>query len=253
MTNVYKVIIIASIILVICLIIGIDNMFEMSLKQLCGSDMTIDVCLSVSYSYSYHSNFIRFFDNLLYLNNKYHELVNDTSKVCMLNQSCEYDHLRTLENQISDIFYHGNVYHQYFDVPTSHGNFHTLVMSTHHITNRKPAPNSSIQCLHTNSDSNMSCIDNMNTSISRPATELSKHKTLLLIHGYGTASTFAWRNTLNQFMPRYEVIHAIDLPGFGRSLAPDKMYHEETNASVVIQMYCDWFDQLYIQLNLTNT
>jgi pimeloyl-ACP methyl ester carboxylesterase len=54
-------------------------------------------------------------------------------------------------------------------------------------------------------------------------------------------------------MERYAVVHAVDLPGFGRSLAPEILYDKNTSEYEVIDIYCEWFNQLFHSLNLTDT
>ena len=255
---IFKYLIVITIFLVILYTIGFERLIEISLRNLCGDDMTTDVCFSLPYSQQ--SKYFSYFDNLLNLNteyryfeSEYHTMANDSSAICILNQTCPYDHMKYLEEKISKIFYHENAYHRYLEIPTIYGTFHTHILSTQpaHLRNDN----------HKTSNRNVNNENVKSESVSHVAKEIiedtttlqASKTTLILFHGYSSASTYAWRNTLNHFIERYDVIHAVDLPGFGRSLAPELLYHKNTTEYDVINIYCEWFNQLFHTLNLTDT
>jgi pimeloyl-ACP methyl ester carboxylesterase len=72
---------------------------------------------------------------------------------------------------------------------------------------------------------------------------------LLLVHGYGTTSTFAWRNIILPLSETYNV-HAVDLPGFGRSLAPSSMFENETSSDELLNKYCNAFELFQNEIGL---
>jgi pimeloyl-ACP methyl ester carboxylesterase len=80
----------------------------------------------------------------------------------------------------------------------------------------------------------------------------STKNTLLLIHGYGASSTYAWRNVLNSLTEEFDDVIAVDLPGFGRSIGPPILFDQSTSYKEVLNMYCNWMEILHKHLNLTS-
>jgi len=81
-----------------------------------------------------------------------------------------------------------------------------------------------------------------------PKTSTSKGR-LLFLHGYGTTSVLAWRSVFPRLMDDYEIF-AIDLPGFGRSIADDGLYNEKVQTKI-IDSYCDFYLKILNSLNIT--
>mmetsp|Transcript_30163 Transcript_30163/g.30652 ORF Transcript_30163/g.30652 Transcript_30163/m.30652 type:complete len:480 (-) Transcript_30163:72-1511(-) len=75
----------------------------------------------------------------------------------------------------------------------------------------------------------------------------SKHNeskdTILLIHGYGSASCLAWRGVIPRISNIYNII-AVDLPGFGRSPGPHNLL-EVTTDKETIALYCEFFSSIF--------
>eukprot|EP01038_Epipyxis_sp_PR26KG_P008710 gene8710-11769_t len=78
----------------------------------------------------------------------------------------------------------------------------------------------------------------------------SKRK-MLLVHGYGTSSTLAWRNVMSPFSKHYDV-YAIDLPGFGRSIAPNSLFKHSVSPEDTINRYCHIFQEFILQVDIAS-
>lgn len=63
--------------------------------------------------------------------------------------------------------------------------------------------------------------------------------TVVLLHGYGATSTLAWRRVLPRIIKKYDV-YAIDMPGFGRSIAPDTLLFAQ-NEETILRQYCAFY------------
>lgn len=71
---------------------------------------------------------------------------------------------------------------------------------------------------------------------------------LVLIHGYGTTSSMAWRKLIPRLANDYDII-AINLPGFGR--VPLANYIASgSNQEAALQYYCEYFKFVWTLLNL---
>lgn len=143
--------------------------------------------------------------------------------------------LNELEDRLSNILYGGNVQSIFISVPSEYGNWSTHILKkvTHNVS-----------CHH---------LQLFNSSSLAACGKKQNKRTLILIHGYGASSVFVWRSVLNKILDKYDEVIAVDLPGFGRSSAPETLFHTETSSSDTIDMYCEWIVNLQKAFNLTTS
>lgn len=73
--------------------------------------------------------------------------------------------------------------------------------------------------------------------------QFSERPDIVLIHGYGATSALSWRTTIGALSDRGFDILAVDLPGFGRSPASDKLLGASTDEA--FSLYCSYFEALF--------
>lgn len=71
---------------------------------------------------------------------------------------------------------------------------------------------------------------------------------VVLIHGYGATSALSWRTTMTALADRGFDVMAVDLPGFGRSPASQKLLEASTEEA--FSLYCSYFETLFAQKGL---
>jgi pimeloyl-ACP methyl ester carboxylesterase len=69
-----------------------------------------------------------------------------------------------------------------------------------------------------------------------PSSRSEEKPDLLLLHGYGATSAFTWRKTIPALTETFNV-YAIDMPGFGRTEAPESLL-VDTLVLVFVTSYC---------------
>ena len=72
---------------------------------------------------------------------------------------------------------------------------------------------------------------------------------VVLIHGYGATSALSWRNTIASLADKGYDILALDLPGFGRSPASQKLLDSSTDEA--FSLYCSYFEALFERKGLS--
>jgi pimeloyl-ACP methyl ester carboxylesterase len=72
----------------------------------------------------------------------------------------------------------------------------------------------------------------------------------LLVHGYGTTATLAWRNVINPLSKDYDIF-ALDLPGFGRSGVSDRLLSDNTSREDALSSMCDFMDSFQQAVNIS--
>ena len=77
----------------------------------------------------------------------------------------------------------------------------------------------------------------------------NNYSNIILLHGYGTSAVLSWRSILPRLATNYNV-YAIDLPGFGRSIAARSLY-DASSSNAVIDLYCEFYYNFLIKENIT--
>ncbi len=66
---------------------------------------------------------------------------------------------------------------------------------------------------------------------------------LVLLHGYGATSTLTWRVTIPHLLDKFNIF-AIDMPGFGRSPATNKLLSSKVSSQDATQLYCECYEKV---------
>lgn len=227
----------------VCVFISIDSLFEYSLQRLCGDESGGELAIC-------------------YLKRK---------PLIEPERSLE-DHLVNLEYELSYELYQDQVENLVLQVPTDYGILETHVIRSVQISDKKNNICDNKNCssnLNINSHDDKSEVstsspsplsssssydeDNQSTqAASQPTTTADASRTLILIHGYGTTSVFAWRNVFAELMTHYDTVIALDLPGFGRSKMGEHIFDPNVDHSITTELYCQWLTNTQKLLNITS-
>lgn len=88
------------------------------------------------------------------------------------------------------------------------------------------------------------------THLLKPSEIDSNKPNLLLLHGYGATSAITWRVTIPELAQKFN-IYAIDMPGFGRTPAPNSLLSIQ-NPYEAHMKYCTFYRQAIQSLELSS-
>lgn len=218
----FRIFLVIAAILIVAIFVSIETLFDLSVKRLCGEELGLD--LSICYL-------------------KRAPLVEP-------EKSLE-DHLVNIEYELTYSLYQDNVETILLDVPSKFGNLKTHVVRSI----RRHLSSSSLTSLPVNSScsTQQECSDSpQHNDATSTKLDNTNPKTLLLLHGYGTTSIFAWRYIFSDLMTHYDTVIALDLPGFGRSKMSDAVFDPEVDHAATTELYCEWLGNTQQLLNLTS-
>lgn len=249
----FRIFLIISAMIIITIFISIETLFDYSVSRLCGEEYGLDL-------------------QICYLKR---------APLVQPEKSLE-DHLVNIEYELSYSLYQDRVENILIDVPTKFGIFETHVMrsvknqqieylSSTEIFDLNSVCSANSECNQTNIDKSTSNhiqsfahMENTDTNISTTTTtttdnihtnknykNVNEPKTLILIHGYGTTSIFAWRHIFDELVLHYDQVIALDLPGFGRTKMSEDVFDVSVDYDTTNELYCEWLINTQKLLNLT--
>ena len=257
----FRIFLLISAFIIIAVFVSIETLFDYSVNRLCG-----DESLGLDLQFCYLKR----------------------APLVTPERSLE-DHLVNIEYELSYSLYQDRVENILIDVPTQFGIVEThVVRSVRQVKSDNVVSSSSYSAngeINNNStlcgsDSDSACNkqasatgdrnsisvsaqsasnqleennNNNNTITTDTTTTTNKElKTLILIHGYGTTSIFAWRHVFEELMTHYDQVIALDVPGFGRTKMDEVVFDPKVNFSTTNDLYCEWLSNTQALLNLTS-